>query len=361
MTVPDVFARRIPASRHKTKVVTVNLNAVSFTESGGNGKLDPGDVVHLRLSLRNYVTNPLNARRLDGLQATLSTSTLGAVMVTNHSPYPKLDPGEVGANKKDFVLQLAPTFVPGTPIELKLEVEGPEHGSMTLLHTMFTGTPAATVLLSEDFNTTAPGAIPAGWAVAHGGGSNVVPWTTSSTFCGTASNAAFHQNANDNGTGNPVRRERLFSPAFDVPVSTDYVTIDFDVCYDTEEDPNFNILAYDGFFLRVADLTPGRLLRSVLAEAFEDEFTTGLFQHYPRHFPRSSDPQYFQDMSAWAGFSGGFRHVRMRLPGMAGSRAQLVFEFTQDSFGTCQDVGRPGPCGVMFDNLVVRSVVSTAP
>jgi hypothetical protein len=361
MTVPDVFARRIPASRHKTKVVTVNLNAMSFTESGGNGKLDPGDVVHLQLSLRNYVTNPLNARRLNGLQATLSTSTVGVVVLTNHSPYSKLDPGEVGANKKDFVLQLAPTFVPGTPIELKLEVEGPEHGSMTLLHTVFTGTPAATVLLSEDFNTTAPGAIPAGWAVAHGGGSNVVPWTTSNTFCETASNAAFHQNANDNGTGNPVRRERLFSPAFDVPVSTDYVTIDFDVCYDTEEDPNFNILAFDGFFLRLADLTPGRLLRSVLAEAFEDEFTTGLFQHYPRHFPRSSDPQYFQDMSAWAGFSGGFRHVRMRLPGMAGSRAQLVFEFTQDSSGTCQDVGRPGPCGVMFDNLVVRSVVSTAP
>ena len=27
-----------------------------------------------------------------------------------------------------------------------------------------------------------------------------------------------------------------------------------DICTDTEDDPNYNILAYDGFFLRVTDL-----------------------------------------------------------------------------------------------------------
>jgi hypothetical protein len=212
-------------------------------------------------------------------------------------------------------------------------------------------------LLSENFNSTAPGAIPAGWTTAHGGGANTVPWTTNSTFCGTASNAAFHQNANDGA--NPTRFERLFSPIFPVPAAAEYVTIDFDVCYDTEEDPNFNILAYDGFLLRVTDQTPGRALRSVLVEAFEDEFTTGLLQHYPRHLPRNPSTAYFQDMSAWAGDSAGFKHVRMRLPGMAGGQAQLRFEFTQDSSATCADV-RPGhTCGVMFDNVVVRSVVST--
>jgi hypothetical protein len=110
----------------------------------------------------------------------------------------------------------------------------------------------------------------------------------------------------------------------------------------------------------VTDLTPGRLLRSVLAEAFADEFTTGSFSHYPKHFPRGGAP-YFEDMSAWAGESHGARHVRLRLPGMAGSTAQLRFEYTQDAIGVCSDV-RPGhTCGVSVDNIVVRSVISTTP
>ncbi len=49
--------------------------------------------------------------------------------------------------------------------------------------------------------------------------------------------------------------------------------------------------------------------------------------------------------------------MRMRLPGMQGSVAQLRFEFTQDSIFTCLDV-RPGSdgCGVFVDNVVVKSV-----
>ena len=110
--------------------------------------------------------------------------------------------------------------------------------------------------------------------------------------------------------------------------------------------------------MRVTDFTPGRLLRSELVEAFEDELTTGSIQHFPKHFPRSGNANYFQDMSAWAGFSNGFQHVHMRLQGMQGSTVQLRFEYTQDSNGICSDV-RPGhSCGVMFDNVVVNSVVS---
>jgi hypothetical protein len=134
--------------------------------------------------------------------------------------------------------------------------------------------------------------------------------------------------------------------------------LEFDVCYNTEDDPVLKTLAYDGFFLRVTDQTSGRSLRSVLAEAFAQEFTTGTLQHYPKHFPRNDDPSYFEDMSAWAGYSGGFQHVRMKLPGTAGSRIQLRFEYAQDQFGTCANV-RPGSaCGVMVDNVVIKSVTS---
>ena len=89
-------------------------------------------------------------------------------------------------------------------------------------------------------------------------------------------------------------------------------------------------------------------------------FTTDGFKHYPKHLPRNSNPAYFQDMSAWAGASGGIQHVHLELPGMAGSLFQLRFEFTQDQFGTCADV-RPGqPCGVSVDNVVVRNMVAAA-
>src|SRR5207244_10931201 len=158
--------------------------------------------------------------------------------------------------RPDVLLPVEPGFVPGTTIELALQVGHEDEASATLRESVFTGTPHVTTLLSENFNGVTPGTVPAGWVRSHAGGSNTVPWTTSSTFCGTTSNAAFHQNAADGPGPSPftnTRFERLFSPLFVVPGNAEYVTIDMAVCYDTEDDPNFNVLAYDGFLLRVTD------------------------------------------------------------------------------------------------------------
>jgi hypothetical protein len=336
---------------------------VTFTESGGDGNIDPGDQVLLKIPLTNYVTNGSNAAPLTGISATLSTSTAEVSVVQATSAYTDLGPGASTMNSTDFILQVSNAFSPGTPIELSLAVSSAQ-GTTTALLTQQTGTPVYTTLLSENFDGVGPGALPAGWSAAHGAGANTVPWTTSNSFaaalCGT-SNKAFHQNANDVPSGNQARWERLFSPIVTVPSSAQYVTVEFDVCYDTENDPVLPGLGYDGFFLRITDQTAGRTLRSVLAEAFEQEFTTDGFQHYPRHLPRSGNPNYFEDMSAWSGFSNGSQHVRMRMPGMAGSRMQLRFEFTQDEIGICSDV-RPGhACGVSVDNVLIRSVISVAP
>ena len=81
---------------------------------------------------------------------------------------------------------------------------------------------------------------------------------------------------------------------------------------------------------------------------------------YPKHFPRNNDAGYFPqgDMSAWSGDSTGVKHMRMRLPGMAGTVAQLRFEYTQDGSAICSDV-RPGhSCGVLMINVTVNSVVA---
>ena len=219
--------------------------------------------------------------------------------------YGRIGSGQTAANFLDYRLRIGAGFDPGNLIELKLIATG-RFGSRLitaaeLRHTLFSGTPEETTLLTENFNGVAPGAIPAGWTTVHGGGTNIVPWTTSNAFCGNATNAAFHQNADDNPGGNPTRFERLFSPNFAVPANSDYVTIDSTSAPTPRTIPNFNVQAYDGLAFRVFDATPGSFPRSVLVEAYADEFTTGSIKHYPKHLPRSSNPAYFQDMSVWPG------------------------------------------------------------
>jgi hypothetical protein len=77
-----------------------------------------------------------------------------------------------------FVVQIDQAFVPGTHIEFVLAVATAQ-GSTTLPFTQATGTPIATTIFSENFDGVPPGAFPLGWSTSHGGGANVVPWTTS--------------------------------------------------------------------------------------------------------------------------------------------------------------------------------------
>lgn len=355
-TVPDFYTNKVNTAR-----AALAYAPMTFTDSGGNGFVDAGDQVSLKLPLSNFVTNAIDGPvTYTGVTGTLSTSTTGVSILAATRTYASIAPGAVVTNSADYVYRVSPTFVPGTRIEFSLNVTTAQ-GSTTLPFTQNTGTPVAVTLLSENFNGVSPGVLPAGWATIHAGGANTVPWTTTNSFCGTTSNALFHINANDGvgGTGNPTRFERVASPSISIPGNAQFVTLDFDVCYDTEDDPSFNVLAYDGALLRITDFTVGRSARANLAEAFAEGITTGSFFHYPKHNPRSNSRAYFEDMSMWAGDSAGFKHVTMRLPGMEGAVIQLRPDYTQDSFGTCTDV-RPThtACGVMIDNIVLKSVVT---
>ena len=365
-TTPDaVFAR---AQRRGFDVPTggIQLGNVTFTETNHgaslpNGNLDPGDVVRFKFPIINSVTNPLNARAEHDLVGILTSKTPG-VSAFSLAEYEDVAPGQTRTSEDDFRVRLDSSFVPGTPIEFVLDVRREFQLVGRLYFTQQTGTPVKTVLFAENFDAPTDGKLPAGWTSLHIGGLNVVPWITTSSFCGATSNGAFHTNANDQAI-DPTRFERLLSPPVTVPAGAQYVTLDFDVCYDTEDDPNLNIQAFDGLVLRFSDITGnGRFPnRAVLAEAFETDFTTGDFLHYPKHFPRNGSSRYFQDMSAWAGDSQGMKHVHLRLPGMEGSTVQLRYEFTQDFAGICSDV-RPGhTCGVFVDNIVMQAVSSTVP
>ena len=230
-------------------------------------------------------------------------------------------------------------------------------------HTLFTGTPLATTLLTENFDAARRERCPPAGRSLHGGGANTVPWITSNTFC-RWSNAAFHQNANDNGRGpgqSTIRFERLFSPHFVVPADADYVTLEFDVCTTPKHDPNFNVLAYDGLPLRVPGLDAGPAsafgARGSVRGRVHDRTASSTIRSTCREAVRRIS----RTCRCGPEIRRARKHVRLRLPGMAGTTAQLRFEFTQDGIATCSDV-RPGhTCGVSVDNIVVRSVTSTAP
>jgi hypothetical protein len=358
MTVPEPTMTRIRLAQ-QAPITTVDLRGVTATDrpgsSNSNGFLDRGEIGQVSFDLRNYVTNPLNARTLFSPIAFARSLTPDATVLIGVTTFPTLAPGATATSLSPIVLRLAPTFVSGQDVTIELTVLSLGGLPMRLETTLHTGTPLATTLINEPFSV-APGTLPAGWNAVHGAGGNTVPWTTRTGFCGSASNGAFHINANDGANpSNNGRWERLFSPTIAVPADSQWAEVELDVCTDTEDDPNYNILAYDGAFLRVFDATPGHTARSVLAEAFASDFTTGSLFHYPKHLPRSGNPFYFEDMSVWAGDSGGLQHVKIRLNGLAGTMIQLRFEFTQDEIFTCANV-RPGhACGVLIDNVKFTS------
>lgn len=363
--VPNVDFERV-RDRKLERILPVSLGTVETFEKswhhkgwggGHHGCRRHRDHLVVKLPVRNYTTNPLSAEKLRWVRGFLSQKTRGVeVEGSSFGWYGSLEPGE--ESEATFVLGIdRRRFHAGSPIELALHVYGGWHLGTTLEYTLFTDPPEGTTLLAEDFEIVdAASGLPADWQSRHGAGATTVPWTASTSFCDTGSQGAFHANAEDGGGLSPARWERLWSPAFDVPTDADYVTVEFDVCHNTEDNLPYPVWAWDGFFLRITDLTPGRTVISNLVEAFADEFTTGELEHYPKHLPRNSDPAYFEDMSAWAGYSGGLQHVRMRLPGMQGSTAQLRFEFTQDSNSICADPSLTGgECGVFVDNVVVTS------
>ncbi|HEX9260143.1 MAG TPA: sialidase family protein, partial [Acidimicrobiales bacterium] len=132
LTSVDTAFRRIPEARHKFKATTLDLVGVRVADSGRNGYVDPDETITLTATLRNYVTNPLNADKVRGATATLTTTTPGVTVVRGFSPLPNLGPGQTGANRTPFVLRTAASFVAGASIELALHIRSAEHGEMVL-------------------------------------------------------------------------------------------------------------------------------------------------------------------------------------------------------------------------------------
>ena len=78
---------------------------------------------------------------------------------------------------------------------------------------------------------------------------------------------------------NATRFERAKFAEYRIPAGGAYVTVDFDICYNTEDlsqyVPTLGVEAFDGAHLRITDFTTGHAALAVWAESFAETFTTG--------------------------------------------------------------------------------------
>ncbi|WP_437310156.1 hypothetical protein [Sorangium sp. So ce388] len=321
-----------------------------------NEHIDPGELVEVGVYLENYLANPVSGRTtLSGITATLATETPSVTIVRPSATYPELDPLRVAASDAPFLLSTARDFNPGAPIDLTLTVRS-DQGIIELPVQLETGTPGtADVLLREDFDAASAPALPAGWQSVRAGGSasSASTWVVSQTLT-PGNNAAFHDEQRT------TVHAALVLPAVTIPESSEnsHITLDFDLTYALEDDPQKLVQAFDGLTLRVEDLTAGAAPRAVLAEAFAERIMTGALHHFPKHLPALDDPEYLADQSVWSGSSDGSKRVSIRFPGegLRGRTVQLRFDYTQDDSKICTDAGHPGPCGVAIDNVVLAAV-----
>ena len=337
--------------------------AESGCASGSNGFIDPGERVTLDATITNYFGNAaLGAAPIAGISGTLTTDTPGVTITTGTSTYATIAPRGAGTNATPFAFTVSSTFVPGTYIDFKLALTTTTQGSIELPVRVVTGTPGTPVsVINENFEAAVAPALPTGWtsvnaSVVVDGGVVAPPWTTSATWM--PGKAAFRPEG-----ASAFAFVRMFSPIVAIPAAAGgYVTLDFDLRYNLEDEPALAVQAYDGLSLRITDQTSGATVRSVLAEAFAEKFKTAALNHFPKHLPRNNDRSYFQDMSVWSGDSAGVTHVSFKFPGegMLGRSVQLRFEYTEDDSGDCATAGHTAPCGVGVDNVVLAAVPSTS-
>jgi len=341
--------------------VALRIAAVAVSDAcspPGSARLDVGEAGSLHFTLFHYVANPLcGATMYTGVAAALFSPTPGVTLTDAQQWYGTVGPLGLATNPAPFHIQLDPGFVPGTDIDLLLEVTT-DQGAALLRWRLPTGSPGATVtLIDEDFEGVSMPSLPAGW-------SNIseypygTAWKTagSTAGVGAGSPAAFH--GDEMGA-----LDHLFSPSVAVPAAPpgaeSWVTLEFDLAYSLVNAPPRLVEASNFCRLLVHDLTGGLWTeRSLGVEAFAEEFTTGARQGYDHRYPGPDPPQ----LNAWSGGSQGVQHVRIRIPGagITGHTIQLRFDFYDAELNTCESVGLPDPCGVSIDNVVLQHVLATS-
>jgi autotransporter-associated beta strand protein len=111
----------------------------SLTGGNGNAIIDANECNSLNIIITNRTATPMT-----GISATLSSSTLGALVTQPYSAYPDAPANGKSTNSTAFQLSTVAPFLCGTNIALQLTVSSASHGDFTLPLVLASGEPGAT-------------------------------------------------------------------------------------------------------------------------------------------------------------------------------------------------------------------------
>jgi hypothetical protein len=296
-----------------------------------DGRLVAGEHGFLTVPLEN-----IGRFSLAGVTGTLTSLTANATVLSATQGYGTVASGATGNNANPFVLELGSAYPCGQPIRLRLtfSTSTPGNAPNYLEFTLPTGVPiSTTTLLSENFDSVSPPALPAAWsAVNQCGTCPVVPWVTDNATSTSAPNSAYVPESPS------TIFSRLQGPVVSIPSNADYVEVRFDLLtqltqYDDRYAPSGASFEYQ------LDGVGGSRFATSDAEEFQYRYT--------HNIARSSGAGN-GDRSGWSGTTPGFVPVRIRIPGLGGHTFRPRFDLT--TAGTAP-VG-----GVRVDNVVIEAV-----
>lgn len=306
------------------------------------GIVDPGTTMSLIVPLRS------NCGKFDSVDATLTSLSPSATVTVADSVYSPLKKKKFSNNVPAYQVAIDPAAPLGKYLDFELAIDtaaGATLGAGALTgivrFRLIVGQPVVgAVFKTEDFESVVPPGLPAGWTYVPIFGTGT-PWMTVASQ-GNPGIAAFVADIDTNSF------DRLQSPFFPLPGGADFYDIEFDINYN--EEVATSRTGFDGGSLTLRFNDGGS---SIFASAFATEFD-GRYEH---RLERSAGGQ-SGDRSAWSGNSGGFRHIRIRIPakdvaGVDLTSIQFRFDQTSDS--------SVGAVGWWVDNVTIKPVNYTDP
>jgi hypothetical protein len=305
-------------------VPNLNLNAVTFTDAGGNGDgfADPGETIALTVPLVNpFCGTPAN-------------TTTAAVTGGGTGNYGTIGAGAVVSQVISYTV---PANTPcGTLLSIPVNINS-SLGPVTRSFTLLVGQPTFT--LTEAFDGVVAPALPAGWTTAHTG--NLANWVTSTTNSSSAPNDAF---ANEVTT---AATSELVTPAF--PITSGNAQLTFRNLFNLQASA---AAALDGMVLEIS-------IPSVAGGAFQDilvaggSFPTG-GNGYSKTITAASNP--LNGRQCWSGLSGGTTTA----PTYITTTVNLPAAANGQSIGTDSSSIAPGLAGTRIDSITVATSFTCA-
>jgi hypothetical protein len=323
------------ASPAQFAALRVRPGTVQVFDSGCNandGVLVAGESAAFTIPLENF-----GRTTLTGISAILSSLTPGVTVTTSFATYPTLLPHTSASQASGpYSITLSPSYQCGMDARFRLTISASGAATTYVEFALRTGVvTTTTTLLSENFDSVIAPALPAGWTLNNGCSTCATnDWKTTTTMPLSPPNAAFANDAAYSSFG------RLFGPAVAVPANATYTEVQFDVMYGLEAQDTrtgFDALSFE------YQIDGTGSSHFATADAIEFDY------RYTHYIVRASGGgNGFGDRSAWSSSSGGYKHVRIRIPGLAGHTLTPRFSVTTDA--------NTGGSGAWVDNVLITAL-----